>query len=251
MNNRFKNIFIAVAALCIFVSVNTNAQDLEAGSKTGEKWYFGITGGLSSPFGNYTKTDYADNKSGFASGGGNIGITGTYFITKHFGINALVSYQGFGFHGAQNLADGFKDDFAIDSSTVNIEGSNYNLNFLIGPYYSVPLGKHFSVDFRVLVGLTSAHLAGNQVFVEDQGDATFMQKKASATAFGMQAGAGLRYNFSSHFGLMLNLDYFNSKPNFSIENSNRANEAGRKLTTYNQPIQGLNTNLTLVYSLRK
>jgi len=233
MKQLLKIPFTVLAAL---VSVSAQAQH-----------FIGVTGGLSIPSGNFTKTDYADSKSGFASGGGNIGVTGTYFLTKHFGINGLVSYQGYGFKGAQDLADGYKEDFEIDSATVLIKGRNYGINVLVGPYYALPVARNFFIDARVLVGITSAHLAGNEVYIEDQSDGTFAQQAASAAAFGLQAGLAARYNLSRHFGIMLHGDYFSSKPNFTVSNTNRANEAGRVLTGYNQPISGINLNLSLVY----
>jgi len=242
-----KKIQLCLAFLAMFAAGKTQAQEAAANRYT--KLYIGITGGISAPQGNFTKTDYSDPASGFAKTGGNIGLTGTYFFTKNWGINALVSYHGYGFHGAQNLADGYKEDFAVDSTTLNVNGSNHSINFLIGPYYSLPVAKKLFVDFRLLGGLSAANLAGNTVQLEDQEAATFSQDKATATAFAWQAGAALRYNTSKHFGVLLNVDYFSSKPNFSIENTNRANEAGRKITSYNQPIQGLNVNITLAWLL--
>ena len=44
--------------------------------------FIGITGGLSTPGGNFAKSDYADNTAGYGGNGGNVGITGVYFFGR-------------------------------------------------------------------------------------------------------------------------------------------------------------------------
>lgn len=245
MKRKFNKICAVLAVCCIYITNIACAQQEVV--HTDPKLYIGLSGGLSVPMGNFAKANYADPKSGFAKTGANIGVTGTYLLTKHFGITALVSYQVYGFKSAQNLANGYKDDFAVDSATAQINGINYSINVLVGPYYTSALYHNLYLDVRVLAGITSAHLAGNTIYLEDQTDATFGQNQSSATAFAFQLGGALRYNLCKHWGLSLGVDYFSSKPDFSIDNTNRKNEAGRMLTAYHQPIQGINTNLGIVY----
>jgi hypothetical protein len=245
MKRKFNRICAVLVMCCTFIINSTYAQQEMVHPDS--KLYIGISGGLSVPMGNFARTDYADSKSGFAKMGGNIGITGTCFLTKHFGITALVSYQGYGFKSAQNLANGYKEDFAVDSATATIQGSNYTIDALVGPYYSCTLRRNLFLDVRALAGITSAHLAGNTIYLEDQTAATFGQKESAATALAVQFGAAIRYNLCKHWGVSLGLDYFSSKPDFSIENTNRKNEAGRIINSYHQPMQGINTNLGLVY----
>jgi len=240
-------IVIFSTVLVLFSSISQAQQTAMFG-----RFMLGITGGLSSPSGNFTKTDYDDPKSGFAGSGSDFGVTGTWFLNKHFGISALVSYHQYSFKGTQNMASGFQDGFDVDSASFTVKGSNHTLNVLIGPYYSIGITDKLSVDIRALVGLTNATLAGNNVWLEDSGNLfNFSQNEATVTTFGMQGGAGLRYNFTSHFGLMLNVDYFYSKPDFSIDNVNRNNVAGRNIPSYNEAIAGISTNLTLVYMLKR
>ena len=228
-------------------------NDVAPNATVSPKWIIGITGGSSIPFGNFTKTDFTNPDAGFAAAGGNIGLTGTYMLNKHIGISALASYHRYGVKGLQTLADGFKESFALDSTTVDTKGSNYSLNLLIGPIYSFSVGKkkNISIDSRILAGFVSAHLAGNQVFFEDQAASTFSQNTATANTFGLQLGSGARYSVSTHVGVSLNVDYFYSKPDFQISYENRNNNAGRWVKNYNQPINGLNTNLSIVYLLSR
>ena len=212
----------------------------------------GITGGLSAPSGNYTKTDYSDPKSGFAGSGTNIGVTGTLFLNKNFGISALISYHHYSFNGLRNLSAGFEKDFFVDSTSGLTNGSNHAVNILVGPYYSLPLSAKFFIDFRLLVGISDATLAGWDMINTDGGitHAAISQKPANAVTFGAQGGIGLRCNIADHWAVMLNGDYFYSKPDFSITNENRNANTGRKITSYNELITGVNANLTLCYLLK-
>lgn len=209
--------------------------------------YVGITGGISAPSGNFAKDDYDNDRSGFAGTGAMAGITGVYYFKSNFGIGGIATYNDYGFKGAQSLADGYKEAFDVDSSTVDINGSNHSLNILVGPYYGIPLNSKLSLDVHVLGGVVNATLAGNTVYLEDVENATFSQKKATATSFGLQAGAALRYSVTSHLGLMLGADYFTSKPDFKVENENRPLNAGRIITSYHEAISGINGSLSVVY----
>lgn len=241
----------AALLLAVLFSYAAQAQD-KANSATNndDKSFIGITGGFSPVFGNYTKTAYMDDKSGFASAGMNIGITGVYFIKHHFGIAGLISYSGYGYQGSQNLTDGYKEAFDLDSATLYRKGNNDAFSILVGPYYSLPLGQSkLHLDVRILVGYVHAQFAGNEVYLEDGVGNQFEQQPANASAFGYQSGIGLRYDLCRHFGVGVNADYFGSTPDFKIDNTNRKNEAGWLRSEYKQPIQGINANLTLIYRM--
>jgi len=243
---------ILFAVTCTCGIINANGQDAKSINKS-DNFMIGITGGLSSPSGNFTKTDYADNTSGFAGSGYNIGVTATWFIKKNFGISALVSYHQYSFQGIQNMADGFHESFDVDSASATVKGNNHTVNILVGPYYSLPISNKFSIDFRGLVGLANSSLAGWDVVLTDAGitHPALTQNVSNASAFGMQLGIGFRYKFTDNWAVLLNGDYFYSKPNFTIVNVDRNANAGREIYTYNQPISGLNANLTLAYMLKR
>jgi hypothetical protein len=248
--NKFSFIF-SVVTMFVWSAKGQNMRPVTLANQSGSI-IIGITGGLSSPFGNYTKTDYSDPKSGFAGAGTNIGITGTWFLNKNFGISALVSYHQYSFKGLHNLGTGFEKDFFVDSTSALTNGNNHSINIFVGPYYSLPLSAKFSVDFRVLAGISDATLAGWDIINTDGGitHTAITQKPANAVAFGGQAGIGFRYNITNHWAVMLNGDYFYSKPNFSITNEERNANTGRKISSYNEPIACINTNLTFAYVLR-
>lgn len=240
-----KRIFILLAMLG---SLQTRAQD-KPKPTTGPHSYIGLTGGANFPLGNFGKGDYGNEKSGFANTGFNIGITGVYYF-KHsnFGIGGVASMTQYGFKGAQSLADGYKEAFDIDSSTVYVHGHHQALNILVGPYYNFSFGSKLALDVHVLGGVVNAKLPGFEVFIEDQEGNNFSQDKAKQAAFGLQGGAALHYYVCKHINIFLGVDYTYADPAFKITNVNRPVNAGRKIESYHQPLTSLQTNVGVAYS---
>jgi len=240
----------SIIIIVLLIACNAQAQDVKQKGNC-PSFIIGVTGGLSAASGNFVKSDYGNNRSGFAGSGYNIGVTATYFLTKNFGISALVGYSQFSFRGIQNIANGFHESFNVDSASAASKGNSHTINILAGPCYSLSLSKKFSVDFRALAGLTNATLAGWNVVLTDAGitHPPLTQNTATAGALGLQAGVGLCYNISQRWSCSLNADYFYSKPDFSIVNVDRNANAGREISEYHESISGINANLTLSYML--
>ncbi|MGH2566308.1 MAG: outer membrane beta-barrel protein [Ginsengibacter sp.] len=210
-----------------------------------------VNGGIASPSGNFGKGDYANEKSGYAKTGYNLNVTGTYFIHNGFGIGAFVGYSQFGFKGSQSLADGYKEDSGTDSTTLYSKGHNQSFSVLAGPYYSIPAGKKVSIDLRALAGYVNTRLAGFQVFYEDYLDNSMSQNESSAGAFGFQVGAAFKYKITNKIAVKLNADYFSSTPKINITYENFVVNSGRRLTQYNEAINGVNATVGIAFNLSK
>src|ERR1700751_6043911 len=80
-----------------FLSYVVFAQDnASTANDVKTKSFIGVTGGYSNLMGNITKTDYADNSSGYANSKGyNIGLEGAYYFHKYFGVGGLFSLSTF------------------------------------------------------------------------------------------------------------------------------------------------------------
>lgn len=209
--------------------------------------FIGVTGGYALATGNLTNNDYSDPNSGYANSSGmNIGLDGAYYFHKNIGIGGVFSGTGFYCKGLQTMSDGYKEDFDVDSSTVYATGRYATYNFLVGPYFSFPVNK-FTFDIRVTGGVVFAKTPEFKVDLEDQTAATFYQKSSSATAFGFQLGAGVRYSVLENLCVKLNADFYYSNPDFKITNENRVVNAGRLITRYHQPITGVYVNLGIAY----
>jgi hypothetical protein len=211
------------------------------------KSFVALSGGYSGLMGNLIKSDYADNTSGYANRSGfNTGVEGAYYFHKYIGIGGVYSYASFATNGLQTLADGYKEDFGVDSTTVNVKGRYSMNNVLAGPYFSFPF-KKFTLDIRAVAGICVMKTPEFTTYLEDQENATFSQNAASATAFAYQAGIGLRYALFKNFGVRISTDYFGTNPDFKVSNTNRMNNAGRLITEYHQPVSMLHYNFGLVY----
>lgn len=208
-----------------------------------------INGGAAIPTGSFSKGNYADETSGFAKTGGHFNITGTYFLNKHFGIGALIGYSRLGYKGAQSLSDGYKEDSGTDSTTLYQHGSNHAWTFLAGPYYRIDAGKKLTINLRALGGYTNTHLAGFTIFYEDYTDNAMTQREASGGAFAWQAGIGLAYHITPRISVQINGDYFMSKPDIAITYTNFIVNSGRKLSSYNESIAGINATAGISYAL--
>lgn len=244
-----KKIIYACSVLSLLaISTVLPAQDKKPVKPTG-KSFIAITGGVSTVSGNYSKGDYYNSQSGFAKDGFNLGLTGAWFFkNSNWGIGGHFFYTHYGFNNSKGMAEGYKEDFDLDSTTVYIKGQNQTLNFLVGPYYNFSFGK-LQLDIHALVGLTHATLPGNEVYLEDGIGNQLIQRKATAGALGLEGGFNLKYSLTNHFGVLIGANYNYAKPDFDIVNENRKVVAGRKVDKYNEPIAGIQGNIGVFYQL--
>jgi hypothetical protein len=221
--------------------------------------FIGVSGGISFPTGNWGKANfisstngYVNDPAGFADKGGFGSVDGAWFFSRHFGVGALFSY---GTHKTKNintLSAGYQDSFDVDQ-VATTAGSYKTWSLMPGLYFDHRLWKKLSVTARALAGITHTSTPEISVDVTDSDidDGTFVQQSASKTAFGFDGGIGLRYSVLKCLSVRLLGDYFYSKPNFTIENTQRLNEAGRLINNYNQALAGFNVSLGVAYVFGK
>jgi hypothetical protein len=218
--------------------------------------FVGIDGGISLPMGNWSKSNYivntqgySNDPSGFANKAGIGSLDGAYFFSRYIGVGALVSYATYNIKDLDVLSGGYRESFDVDRVTTT--ASSYKmLNVLAGLYFNFPVISKWSVTARALAGITDASTPEITVDVEDGGvdDGTFEQKQSNKTAFALNGGIGIRYKILKCFAINLRGDYFYSKPDFKIENTERHNSAGRLVNEYSQPLSGINVSLGVAYS---
>jgi opacity protein-like surface antigen len=228
--------------------------------------FISVFGGITSPSGNWTKTTYNANEvgawlptdpdnlaSGFAGSGNTFGIEGAYFFSKYFAAGIMVSYSNFYSAGQSALSAGYQQSYDVDSVATTV-GAGYTMwTIMPGIYFKYPLSDKFSVTAKVLVGLTSTTTPEIDVHVWDGGldDGVFTQQKSTASAFGYLAGVGVSYKVLDNIAINLQGNYSSTKPDFTINNTNYNNTAGRRITEYNQPLTAMSFTLGVSYLLTK
>ncbi len=242
-------IYFAIAALTL--SFNSFAQKGPS--------FIGVSGGVSLPTGKWGKsaeisstTGFISDPSGFAGIGPIVEVNGAYFFSKHIGLGAMVSYANYKTKDIDKLSAGYRESFDVDQVTTTA-GSYKLWNFMAGPYFNFSLQKKLAFTAKVLAGVTNGTTPLITVDVEDGGvdDGTFEQKESTKSAFGFTAGVGLSYSIVKCLAIHFNADYFYSKPDFSIKNTQRENSAGRQITEYNEPLAGVNFSLGIAFLLGK
>ncbi|MGZ3750507.1 MAG: outer membrane beta-barrel protein [Mucilaginibacter sp.] len=235
-----KTFTLFTLAFLLLLTVSVKAQ---------VKSYVGFFGGLSTPQSDFAKTDYSNNKAGFAKTGVTFGLDGAYYFYKNLGIGATIAFHDQGelnSTDANTLATGYTASFAADQSTVTAVDRYHYTSALLGPQYSFTYGK-FIFDLRASAGILKVSSTPSTqialVGVIDQ-TKTFSQQSASATVLGYGGNLGIRYKLSDGVTLALRGAYIDSQGP-SITNNNRTTDIGRIVTR--QPITALQTTIGLTF----
>lgn len=242
--SNYKLIFL-IAALCSGVPVFAQS-------------FIGVDGGVSLPLGNFGKVSTAtaltsingtiDDKSGYAKAGGFFSVDGAWFISKHFGIGGLFKYGTHSLKGIDSLSQGYEESFDVDQTSTSV--TNYRMwSILPGVYYDWHFTRKLALTARALAGIAHVSTPRIDVAIEDGGvdDPPVIQQSAGKIAFAADGGVGLQYDLLKCLALRLRADFFYTKPDLSIQNSGRNNNAGREVDTYDQALSSMNFSLGIAY----
>jgi opacity protein-like surface antigen len=224
--------------------------------------FIGVEGGISLPLGNFGKSSTAtaltsiqgtvNDPSGYAKPGGFGAVSGAWFFSKHFGIGGMFKYGTYDLKHVDSLSQGYEESFDVDQTATTV--TNYKMwSLMPGLYVDLPLARKLSFTARGLVGISHTSTPQITVAIEDGGveDPPVVQSSASKTAFAFDLGAGLQYRIVHCVAINLRADYFYTKPDFTIGNSGRNNNAGREVTTYDQALGSVNFSLGIAYSFSR
>jgi hypothetical protein len=242
-----KKLILLAAAFIALITFSAKAQ---------VKSYIGISGGISTPIGDFAQSDYGtiyheNNKAGYAKTGATFALDGAFYIHQtNWAIAGIISYQDQGQLSAkdvQNLSSGYTDGFGVDQSAVTSTKRYQNLNILVGPQYSFIFSK-LTLDLRAVAGVIKSFSTPeiDIVLTDDDKNYPFTQHSSTASAFAYGGSAGLRYSLGKCLGIALRENYVASS-GITITNDNRNNNAGRLVTS--QPISEFQTTLGLTFQL--
>ena len=189
---------------------------------------------------------------GWAKFGGFGAVDGAWYFSKHFGIGGMFRYGTYGMKGVDSLSQGYEESFDVD--TTRTTHTHYTMwSIMPGLYFELPLSGKWSFTARALAGVAHASTPQILVTIEDGGvfDKPVEQYSASKMAFAADLGAGLSYSINRCLALALRVDYSYTKPDFTIDNAARLNNAGREINSYDEPLSSLNVSLGIAYRFRK
>jgi opacity protein-like surface antigen len=220
--------------------------------------FIGAEGGISLPLGNFGKASTAsslmsingtvNDLSGYAKLGGFGALNGAWFFSRHFGIGGQIKYGTYHLKNVDSLSQGYEESFDVDT-TRTTTGSYKMWSIMPGLYLDWALAKRFDLTGRALIGVAHASTPNITVSIEDGGvfDQSVIQGSASKTAFAWDLGAGLRYHITRGLAIDARADFFYTKPDFTVPNSGRNNNAGREVKQYDQPLESVNFSLGIAY----
>ena len=224
--------------------------------------FIGVEWGISLPLGNFGKASTAtaltsiegtvDDPGGYARPGGFGAVDGAWFFSKHFGIGGLFKYGTYNLKHVDSLSQGYEESFDVDQTSTIV--TNYKMwSLMPGVYFDLPLAGKLSLTGRGLAGISHTSTPQIAVAIEDGGveDPPVVQSSAAKTAFAFDLGAGLKYNIIRCLAINLRADYFYTKPDLTIGNSGRNNNAGREVTRYDQALSSVNFSLGIAYQFSR
>lgn len=224
-------------------------NDKDDETKVKLKPYVGLSMGISYPLGDFKKTDYSNNKSGFANRGVTFQLDGAYYLYRNFGIGYTFSYQdqsNFSYDDDLILSQGYTTDFKADEGTVTADKRYRSFNLLVGPQYTF-VWHSLSFDVRASAGAiksqTSPLLTISVTGVDAQ-SGSITQQSAKGYAFAYGGSAAIRFDMGAGWGLSLKGNYVKS-PGYDVTTTGRTLNVGRLVTK--QPI----TEGQLVFGLYK
>ena len=245
-------IVLFLTALCMSASVFAQQKPAT---------FIEVDGGASLPLGNWGATATASSLMsikgtvndihGWANVGGFGALDGAWFFSKHFGVGGMFKFGTYGLKKVDSLSQGYEESFDVD--TTKTHATHYQLwSILPGLYVNLPLAHRFTFTARGMVGLADASTPQFTVNIIDGGvpDPPVIQQSATKAALALDLGAGLRYNILRFLAIQLRADYFYTKPDFAIQNEGRNNNAGREVSSYNQPLSSFNASLGVAYLFR-
>jgi hypothetical protein len=217
--------------LIVFLAVYGFSQD---------KGYIAVSIGPSFPNGDFGSKDVDNSAAGFATTGAIFDLTFAQKLGKTLGITLLLRGQSNPVD-PQPLVDQLYSVYP--SPSWSGESTNWGIGGLMGGLYgSFPMGANGKVTFdtRAMIGYinatspeitVSAYSSSNSIWVQTQ--------SADAGSFAYLLGVGLKYSIGNHLGLLVNLDYMASNPEF-VDVSTITSLGGYTDETYSQQLGTVN-----------
>lgn len=173
------------------------------------KTFVSLATGSSIPLGNFASSSPNNPDAGLAKAGMHFDLSGSYKITKHFGLTGLLRYQFNSFN-----EDAFR-------SAINPEGSPFPINlgieskpwksytYMIGLNGIVPLNKKLSWESKAMLGLSTVKSPDYKVTMNIMGVSGEVSATGKPSTYGsLLLGTGIRYQLKERWHLTAQADYW-------------------------------------------
>lgn len=239
---------ILLPLLCsVFFVFTAKAQDTPPEKPSS---YLSITAGLSTPFGDFKKADYSNNKAGFAKKGVMYDFEGGFYFHKNWGLGVMLTYQDQGrlnSTDATTLSDGYRVEDGAYTSTVTASKRYSSFALMAGPQYNFSFGK-FIIDARVMAGALKSFSSPKVAVVlenyESITTSTFTQNSSKSFAWAYGGSASFTYKLSDGVGLVLRENLIDAPTGFKV-----TSDAHSGRTVDHQPMSVYQTSLGLRFAL--
>lgn len=175
--------------------------------------------GAAVPFGKFESTDINDSASGYATAGTNLNVMFSYLFSKNFAAAAMISssVNRLNTSGVKNRFQTYADN-NTDGVVSDMLFEKWNtIAYLAGIYFTYPM-KKASFNIQLLAGYSRTEYPEIDVTIysPNDSDAVKVSQSASgiASAFCLNAGAGLKYNISDIMCLCVNINFLSTYPEF-------------------------------------
>jgi hypothetical protein len=210
-----KKYILIASTLMVTYMTNAQVNDIPI---IGNKFTFGVDGGLAVPSSDYASTTALPGSSGTTDGFAKTGFCydayAGFKFSKLIGVMALYGSNINSFNTSKLNSD-------LPSSWSYSSNGGYTVNeYLIGPYLSIKLTK-IKIEVKLLGGLVTSNypqLSGSSTL--NGVTTTVVSSYSTGNGFGYCAGAKVKYMMvGGMLGLGVGLNYVGSDVNFTGQNS--------------------------------
>ncbi len=215
---------------------------------TGDRGYVGLSVGPNIPTGDFASKDINKPTAGWAKTGYVADVSLAYNVAKNFAVIGMLRTQG-------NSVDfePLLTELSIQNPSITwaIPPSSWNLYSLMGGgQMELPINMSASFLLKVMAGI--ANISSPEIkIVGSQGynSASVTIESSSANASILLLGGGFKIALNENIGLLLNLDYSKTTPQFTNVKTTSA-FAPTTTQTFSQPYSTYNLSVGIAFTIK-
>lgn len=196
--------------------------------QTKSSWYLSVDNGVVMPVGKFANKEYTvrtfpkSEVNGLALPGFQFNLSGGYHLTRGIAVHSQIGYA-INRQSTNSYADFYSRNLATPY-TVSVSAKSWKVfKAMLGVKAQQVIGKkNFFIEERILAGISKTKEPGYQVETVSGPLSqlqVFQYKESSKNlplAFAWQLDIGLGYNLNNKIFLLVNMNYFDSRPQYKF-----------------------------------